>query len=135
MRRRLVSAILVGLMAWPAALATAQAHSTGTPEQISWVRRAAGRFIAAELEGNGSEACAVLDARLRSGDCTRRWDARIAAMLRHASVRASLRADQRAVAKATVHVHGNTATIALPSALLAGESRFAWTEMCWMLER
>jgi hypothetical protein len=135
MRARTVSVMLAVLAASFALAATAQAHSTGTPEQISWVRRAAARFVAAELAGSGSEACAVLDARLRSGDCTRRWDGRIAGMLRHASVRARLRADRRAVATASVHVHGNTATIELPSPLLAGESRFAWTEMCWMLER
>jgi hypothetical protein len=135
MRARAVCVILAVLAVSPALAGTAQAHSTGTPEQISWVRRAATRFIAAELGRSGSEACAVLDARLRSGDCQRRWDGRIAAMLRHASVRAGLRADRRAVGTATVHVHGNTATIELPFPLLAGGSRFAWTEMCWMLER
>jgi hypothetical protein len=34
-----------------------------------------------------------------------------------------------------VIVHEYTATVALPAPLLAGASRFAWSENCWMLER
>jgi hypothetical protein len=127
--------LLAALLASLSLAATASAHSTGTPEQISWVRRAAGNFIAAELAGSGSGACAVLAARLRGGDCQGHWNGRLAAMLRHSSLRAGLRADRHALASATVHVHGNTATIGLPFPLLAGHSRFVWTEMCWMLER
>ena len=135
MRRRAPGISLAVLVTALAIAPSAGAHSTGTPEQISWVRRAAGNFIAAELSGSGAGACGVLDARLRGGNCETHWNGRLATMLRHASVRAGLRADRRAVLRATVHVHGNTATIQLPSPLLAGESRFLWTEMCWMLER
>jgi hypothetical protein len=135
MRRRAASLSLAALLAALALTATASAHSTGTPEQISWVRRAATNFIAAELGRSGSGACAVLEARLRGGDCQAHWNGRLQAMMSHSSVRAGLRADRHAVATAAVHVHGNTATIELPSPLLAGESRFVWTEMCWMLER
>jgi len=135
MRRPLAGLLLAALLLSLALTATASARSTGTPEQIAWVRRAAGNFIAAALAGSGSGACAVIEARLRGGDCQRHWNSRLSAMLRHSSLRAGLRADRRAVATASVHVYGNTATIALPSPLLAGQSRFVWTEMCWMLER
>jgi hypothetical protein len=135
MRRRAPSAILAALLLALALAATADAHSTGTPEQRAWIRRAAGNFIAAELSGSGAGACAVLAAPLRGGDCQRHWDGRLAAMLRDPGARAGLRADRHALAGATVQVHGHTATIELPAPLLAGESRFAWTEMCWMLER
>jgi hypothetical protein len=135
MRRRAPGTFLAVLLTALAIVPSAGAHSTGTPEQISWVRRAAANFIAAELSRSGSGACAVLEARLRGSNCEAHWNGRLAATLDHAAVRAGLRADRRAVATAEVHVRGNTATIALPSPLLAGESRFVWTEMCWMLER
>jgi hypothetical protein len=139
MRRH--SAIAVTLLALlaPAPAAIASGGSQGTREQIAWVRRAAGNFIAAELGGNGAAACAILAAPLRAPQggrsCQARWNARLATLLRDRSNRAGLHADSRAVGSARVLVHGWTATIALPAPLLAGRSRFVWSENCWMLER
>jgi hypothetical protein len=117
----------------PVAAAAYSEHSVGTPEQISWVRRAAHRFVAAELAANGAEACAVLTAAQRSTvhgvTCERRWHARLARMLYARGARSRLLAQLRAVASARVVVHGNTASIELPS----GAGRFVWTENCWML--
>src|SRR5205807_3057553 len=42
------------------------AYADGTPEQIAWVRRAASKFVSAELRGDGAGACSVLVARLRA---------------------------------------------------------------------
>jgi hypothetical protein len=113
-------------------------HSVGTPEQIAWVRRAAHRFVAAELGTDGAGACAVLNAPLRATlggrTCEQRWDARLARMVRERGMRARLRSELRAVASARVVVRGNSASIELPMALLRGSSRFLWTENCWMLE-
>jgi hypothetical protein len=113
-------------------------HSVGTPEQISWVRRAAHRFVAAELAADGAEACAVLNAPLRATvggrSCEQRWDALLVRMVRERGMRARLRSELRAVASARVVVRGNVASIELPMALLRGSSRFLWTENCWMLE-
>jgi len=129
-------AVLLAAGALAAPAAAAAQHSTGTPGQIAWVRRAATNFLAAELQGNG--AGGVLDAPLRADvgrrTCTQRWNARLAAMLRDPAERSALRADRRAAASAVVHVSGDHATIALPTALLGGASRFHWTEMCWMLQ-
>ncbi len=138
MRRALIAVLLVaGSLVGPA-LASAQ-HSTGTPTQIAWVRRAAGNFLAAELQGNGAGACGVLEARLRGTvrgrTCAQRWNASLATMRQDPGRRDALRADRRAVASAVVVVSGDHATIALPHPLLAGSSRFLWTEMCWMLQR
>jgi hypothetical protein len=138
MRRH--SAIAVGLLALLApAPALASGGSQGTREQIAWVRRAAGNFIAAELSGNGAGACAILAAPLRAPQdgrsCQARWNARLASLLRDRASRAQLHADSRSVGSARVLVRGWTASIALPAPLLAGRSRFVWSENCWMLER
>jgi hypothetical protein len=113
--------------------------STGTPEQIAWVRRAAGNFLAAELAGNGASACSILAAPLRTTShgvsCQTRWGARIRRLLHEPGARARLRADRRATPAAVVSVHAGQATIELPTPLLDGHSRFVWSEMCWMLER
>ena len=112
--------------------------STGTPEQVAWVRRAARNYLSAELARNGEAACGVLAAPLRASvrgrSCAERWDGRIAALLARRGERALLRADRRASAHARVTVHGDHATIALPTPLLGASSRFAWSENCWMLE-
>jgi hypothetical protein len=124
-----------------AAASTAQAdsYSTGTPEQIAWVRRAASNFVTAELAGNGAGACAILNAPLRASahnlTCAQRWHARLASLLRERGERARLRAQRRAIPSAVVVVHGNRASIALPTPLLGTSSRFLWTENCWMLLR
>ncbi len=135
MRPRVPSVLIAGVLAALALAPAAGAHSTGTPAQIAWVRRAAGNFISAELQRNGAAACAVLDARLRGHDCARRWDSRLTALLRRHGAREVLRADSRAVSSATVLVTGAHATIDLPHPLYEGASRLAWTEMCWMVER
>jgi hypothetical protein len=140
MRLRRAVAIVLGAasLALPAgALATGYSTS-GTPEQIAWVRRAATNFVAAELARNGEAACAILDAPLRvtrrHRTCAQRMDARIAATLRVPGARARLRAQLREIQSAPVVVQGRVATISLPSPLLTGPNRFLWTENCWMLE-
>jgi hypothetical protein len=111
------------------------AHSVGTAEQIAWVRRAATRFVTAELADNGSEACAVLNAPLRATErgrtCEQRWDARLAKLT--PSTRRQLHAQKREIASAMVVVHGNYAALDLRSRLMSGPNRFYWTENCWML--
>jgi hypothetical protein len=135
------AAVLLGLLALLVPGATAAAYSersVGTPQQIGWVRKAAHRFVAAELAANGSEACAVLNAPLRAPvhghSCEQRWHARLASMLRETGVRSRLRSELRAVGTGRVVVRGNVASIELPSPLLRGPNRFLWTENCWMLE-
>jgi hypothetical protein len=111
------------------------AHSVGSAEQIAWVRRAATRFVTAELADNGSEACAVLNAPLRATErgrtCEQRWDARLAKL--PPAARRQLRVQKREIASAIVVVHGNYATLGLRSRLMSGPNRFYWTENCWML--
>jgi len=106
-------------------------------EQVSWVRAAAARFVNAELDGNGAEACAVLVMSMRMTEhgrtCAQRWDARIRAMDKSAAVRRRWRAQAREVPSAVVRVNGNHATIVLPTRLIAGANHFLWTENCWML--
>jgi hypothetical protein len=113
------------------------AYADGTPEQIAWVRRAASKFVSAELRGDGAGACSVLVARLRAPrggvSCAERWDAVLRKRLHDRRARAALQRDQRAIGGARVEVRSSSATIALPAALLSGHSRFLWTENCWML--
>ncbi|HYM54032.1 MAG TPA: hypothetical protein VES97_01615 [Solirubrobacteraceae bacterium] len=120
--------------------ATASAsYSVGTHEQVAWVRRAATNFVTAELSGDGAGACAILNAPLRTTQrhrtCAQRWDAKLAKLLREPGGRSRLRADRRAISSAAVVVHGDVATIELPTPLMSGPNRFLWTENCWMLER
>jgi hypothetical protein len=116
----------------------ASASSVGTREQIAWVRRAAANFVGAELGGDGARACSVLNAPLRATShretCAQRWDARLARAKSKPGVRAQLREDSRAMPDALVVVHGASASIGLPAPLMGGESRFIWSENCWMLE-
>ena|SRR5712691_4780972 len=122
-----------------ASLAQADSYSTGTREQIAWVRRAASNFVTAELAGNGAGACAILNAPLRGSfhhvTCAQRWNARLARLLREGGGRARLRTERRAIPSAVVTVHGDRASIGLPTPLLGTGSRFLWTENCWMLLR
>ena len=142
MKCTFATALLVGVALSPTLLpggAIAYSErSVGTPEQVAWVRHAAERFVGAELQGNASEACAVLNAPLRATrhgrTCEQRLSARIVAARREHGMRASLRAERRAAASARVVVTGNVASIELPAALLHGPNRFLWTENCWMLE-
>jgi hypothetical protein len=139
---RALAAALASLLLALCAAAAAGAYSersVGTPEQIAWVRRAAGNFLTAELAGNGGGACAILTARQRRTiahrSCEQRLDARLAALLRTRGARVHLRALRRAAAGARVVVHGDVASIDLPSPLLRDAANdFRWTENCWMLE-
>jgi hypothetical protein len=129
----------LALLAPAAAAGAYSERSVGSAQQIAWVRRAAQRFVTAELARDGSEACAVLIASLRATvqgrSCEQRWKARLVKMLDERGVRSRLRSEQRAVSSARVVVHGNLASIELPAPLLHGANRFVWTENCWMLER
>lgn len=132
---------IIGMFATIAAVmlpGAAYASSVGAREQTAWVRRAAANFVSAELRGDGASACSVLDAPLRANQhhetCAQRWDARLAGALRKPGVRVQLRADARAIPTAAVLVRGNSASIRLPAALMSGQSRFLWSENCWMLE-
>ena len=139
----LLACVLVavaGALTLAAAPATAYSdRSSGTPEQIAWVRRAAGNFLAAELARDGAGACAILNAPLRAPrrgvSCERRWDAKLAAMLHRSGERSQLARLRREAASARVVVRGGAATIDLPASLLGGPqaNRFLWTENCWML--
>jgi hypothetical protein len=130
--------VRIALGASCAVLLAVPSASASTAEQVAWVRRAADRFVSAELAHNGSEACAVLAGPLRATvhgrSCAERWDGRIAALLSKPHERARLRAERRAIASARVRVHGYRATISLPAPLLGSSSTFVWTEMCWMLD-
>ena len=121
----------------PASASASAAYADGTPEQIAWVRRAASKFVSAELRGDGAGACSVLVARLRAPrggvTCAGPWDALLRKRLHDGRARAGLQRDERAIRGAHVEVRGSSATIALPAALLGGHSRFVWTENCWML--
>jgi hypothetical protein len=114
------------------------AYSRASHEQIAWVRRAATNFVNAELSADGAGACTILNAPLRATlhhrTCAQRWDARLARLLREPGAKARLRAQRRAIASATVTVHGDLASIRLAAPLLDRTSRFLWTENCWMLE-
>jgi hypothetical protein len=144
-RSRTALVVIAGLASATFALALSPAgsaynseHSVGTAGQVAWVRSAAERFVGAELTGDASEACAVLNAPLRATmhgrSCEQRWHTRIAALAREPGLGARLRAEKRAAASARVVVAGDVATIELPTALLHGPNRFRWTENCWMLE-
>ncbi len=142
MKRTFATALLVGAAFVPTllpgvALAYSE-RSVGTPEQVAWVRHAAERFVGAELQGNASEACAVLNAPLRATrhgrTCEQRLSARLALLRHDHGMRASLRAERRAASSARVVVTGNVASIELPAALLHGPNQFLWSENCWMLE-
>jgi hypothetical protein len=113
------------------------AHSVGTREQVSWVRRATTNFVVAELHGDGAGACTILNAPLRATmdgrTCAQRWDSKLAHLLREPSARARLRTEERAIGSATVIIHGSHASIQLPTPLMGGANRLLWTENCWML--
>jgi hypothetical protein len=113
--------------------------STGTYEQIDWVRSSATKFVSAELTGDGAGACAILNAPLQREShhrtCRQRWDARLAKLLHQPGAAGRLRRDAHAIPSAKVTVQGNLASIELPVALLGAQSRFLWTDNCWMLER
>jgi hypothetical protein len=136
----LFSLLILTLLCLAPALAGAHSRrSVGTPEQIAWVRRAAGNFVTAELAGNGADACGILAAPLRADSkgrtCSERWDAKLTRMLRRPGERRTLRSLLHDIDSARVVVHGNWATIDLPEPLLDSANRLRWTENCWMLSR
>ncbi|HEY7965620.1 MAG TPA: hypothetical protein VID68_01195 [Solirubrobacteraceae bacterium] len=135
-RRPLVAcaaALALAAAAAPAALASDPGASAAN------LRSAAARVVTALLNHDGAGACAVLDAPLtateRGRTCAQRWEARSAALLHKRHGAALLRADLRATATAAVTVVGEHGSIALPTPLLNGGSRFYWTQNCWMLTR
>jgi hypothetical protein len=134
-RRVALLGCAAGLMLPAGAMA---GHSVGSREQVAWVRSAAGRFVAAELAGNGAGACAILNAPLRAShnnhSCAERWNARLATLLHEPGARTRLRSEQHAIASAVVIVRGNLASIELPTPLMGGPNRFLWSENCWMLK-
>lgn len=136
--RRAIAVLAGAVMFLPGAGALASG-SVGSYEQVSWVRRAASNFVGDELRGDGGAACSILNAPLRATEhhatCQQRLNARLATLLHRHGGRAGLRAEARAIRSARVVVHGDAATISLPSPLLDGPNRFLWTENCWMLER
>jgi hypothetical protein len=136
LRRVILALVCVAALVVPATAFAS--YSVGTHEQIGWVRRAASNFVSAELAGNGAGACAILNAPLRTTwhhrTCAQRWNARLAKLLRERGGRARLRAQRRAIPSAVVVVHGDVASIDLPTALVAQSNRFLWSENCWMLE-
>jgi hypothetical protein len=138
MSARSAIAVLVCAAALVAPVSAFGTYSTGTHEQIAWVRRAASNFVAAELSGNGAGACSILNAPLRATQhrrtCAQRWNAKLAKLLREPGGLARLRSERRAIPSAAVLVHGDTATIDLPAPLASGPNHFLWSENCWMLE-
>ncbi len=134
-RRVALLGCVAGLMLPAGAMA---AHSVGSSEQVAWVRSAAGRFVAAELAGNGAGACAILNAPLRASrnhrSCAERWNAKLATLLHEPGAATRLRSEQRAISSAVVIVRGDVASIELPTPLMSGQSRFLWSENCWMLK-
>lgn len=136
LRSLVALALAAAALALPAG-ALARGYSTGTPEQIAWVRRAASNFVIAELAHNGEAACGILNAPLRATrrrrTCAQRMDRRLTTLLRTPGARARLRVQRRAILSAVVSVRGNVATLALATPLIGGANRFLWTENCWML--
>lgn len=138
MSLRSALAVLVCAAALVTPASAFAAHSVGSREQITWVRRSATRFVTAELTRNGAEACAVLNAPLRTTQhgrtCAQRWDAKLGQLLREPGSRMRLRAQRREIASAAVLVHGYSASLGLATPLMSGSSQFTWSESCWMLE-
>jgi hypothetical protein len=128
----LAGAGLLSALAFSAS--SAAADSVGSTAML---RAAATTVITAELARDGATACsklyAPLAATIDGRTCAQRWDARSARLLAERGGAARLRADLRAVSRATVTYDGLYATIALPHPLLGASSRFYWTDECWML--
>ena len=144
MRTRLAQVAGVGVLAFAGlglSVAPASASWASRTTEVSTLRAHATRFVTAELKGDGTTACAVLNAPLSDPvghrTCAQRWDASLRTLLANPSERRQLRADATAIATAHVGLtnDGYTATIALPTPLLGSGSRFVWTDNCWMLER
>ncbi len=134
----LAAALAATALAAPAMAGASMGTGTGShAEQVAWVRRAASRFVGAELAGSGASACGVLYAPLRASSdgrsCEQRWDARLARMLRVRRQRTLLHTELRQIARAPVQVHGDVATLALAQPLLGAASRLIFSENCWML--
>ncbi len=134
--RRCVAGLVYAAVLLPSTSASA-AHSTGTPEQVAWVRRAATNFVSAELTGNGASACGILNAPLRATQhhrtCAQRWNAKLAVLLHEPGGRARLQAQKHAIPSAAVVVHGNIASLELTTPLMNSSNQMVWSENCWMV--
>jgi hypothetical protein len=132
MRRLLLSLVCASALTF--AFAGSASAAIGT---VANLRDAVSTVVSAEIHGLGSSACGKLYAPLtktiHGRTCTQRWDARSKALLAAPDGLAHLLADYDAVPTAAVSIHGLYATIALPYALLGGESKWYWTDNCWML--
>src|SRR5271155_4793385 len=104
---------------------------------VADLRGAVSSVITAELQHDGASACDKLYAPLtRTVDgrtCAQRWDARSSRLLDSTGGAARLHADLQALPSAKITFDGLHATVALPHPLLGGETRFYWTDDCWML--
>ena len=133
-RRSLAACASVLALSVPAAALASDPGATAAN-----LRTAAARVVTALLHHDGAGACAVLNAPLtqseRGRTCAQRWDARSTELLGRQGGAALLRADLRDTATAAVTVTGEHGSIALPTPLLNGHSRFYWTQNCWMLTR
>ncbi len=134
MRRGLPILACAGALALSFSASAASADTVGS---VPWVRTAATKVITAELARDGATACGVLNAPLTSTvagkTCAQRWTARADRLLAKRGGARHLRADLAAVNAASITINGLHASIALPYPLLDGQSRFYWTNMCWML--
>jgi hypothetical protein len=112
----------------------ALADSTGT---VPGLRAQVTRLITAELHHDAGTVCAILNAPFnatRNGKtCTQRWTKTLKHRMASAAVRQALHADMAAVSSAAVTSDGIHASIVLPHPLLLGQSKFYWTDNCWML--
>ncbi len=135
MNRRAFASTL-GVAAALAVPGAALADATGT---VPGLRAQVVRLLTAELHHDSSTVCAILNApmngTLRGVPCTTRWTRSLERILSKPGARAALRADIASAASAAVSSDGIHASITLPHPLLGGESRFYWTNNCWMLMR
>ena len=133
MKRLLPSLVCAGALALFAFSASASA-AIGSVQNL---RDAASTVVSAEIHDLGSSGCGKLYAPLTKTvdgkTCVQRWAARSKQLLAAPNGLAHLLADYNAVAKAAVSIHGLYATIALPYPLLGGQSKWYWTDNCWML--
>ncbi|MGD1049606.1 MAG: hypothetical protein ABR947_00885 [Solirubrobacteraceae bacterium] len=132
MRRLLPSLLCAGALA--VAFSASASAAVGSVQNL---RDAASTVVSAEIHDLGSSGCSKLYAPLTKTidgkTCVERWAARSKQLLAAPDGLAHLLADYNAVPTAVVTVHGLYATIALPYPLLDGQSKWYWTDNCWML--
>jgi hypothetical protein len=132
MRRLLPSLLCVCALAF--AFSASASAAIGSVQNL---RDAASTVVSAEIHNLGASGCGKLYAPLAKTidgrTCVQRWAARSKQLLAEPNGLAHLLADYNAVPTAVVTVHGPYATIALPYPLLDGQSKWYWTDNCWML--